>query len=325
MINNYLAMAVAGLVVGCARAPEEHRASYQGIIEFDETTLAFETPGRVRRLLVDEGDRVTAGMLIAELDDDLIRTTRSARLLEAEAARSQSELVSASARSEDVAALAARVRAARATEDLLAKNVAREQELYAKSAVPLASLDELSAQLERARAERESLEAQLGSLKRGARREERDTASARAQAAEVALTLEGDRLLRYSLHAPVAGRVLERSIELGEVVASGTPVVVTGDTFRPYAEVFVPQAELGKVHQGDRCQVRIDAERQPFSAVVEHVSRRTEFTPRYLFSERERPNLVVRVRVRIDDAKERLHAGVPAFVDFEEGAKARTP
>ena len=39
----------------------------------------------------------------------------------------------------------------------------------------------------------------------------------------------------------------------------------------------------------------------------------TEFTPKFLFSPRERPNLVVRVRVRVDDPERRLHAGVPAF------------
>ena len=52
---------------------------------------------------------------------------------------------------------------------------------------------------------------------------------------------------------------------------------------------------------------------------MENVGRKTEFTPRFIFSERERPNLVVRIRVRIEDPEERLHAGVPAFVTFERG------
>ncbi len=324
MINNRLASFVAGLALSCARSEPPHAGAYQGVIELDETVLAFETAGRVRRVLVEEGDRVAPGALIAELEDDLIRTARSGRLSEAEAARSQAELVSAGARAEDIAALAARVRAARASEELLAKQTAREQELFAKNAVPAAGVDELTAQLARARAERESLEAQLASLKRGARGEERSAAAAKAQAAEAALALESDRLLRYSLRAPSAGRVLDRSCEPGEVVASGTPVVVLGDTSRPYAEVFVPQGELSGVQHGTRAKVWVDAEPAPFSAVVEHVSRRTEFTPRYLFSERERPHLVVRVRVRIDDAKEALHAGVPAFVELERaGREAR--
>jgi hypothetical protein len=44
------------------------------------------------------------------------------------------------------------------------------------------------------------------------------------------------------------------------------------------------------------------------------VGRNLEFTPRYLFSEKERSNLVVRVRVRVEDPRHLLRAGVPAFV-----------
>jgi hypothetical protein len=46
---------------------------------------------------------------------------------------------------------------------------------------------------------------------------------------------------------------------------------------------------------------------------VEFVSPETEFTPKFLFSDQERPHLVVRVRVRVGDADRRLHSGVPAF------------
>ena len=51
---------------------------------------------------------------------------------------------------------------------------------------------------------------------------------------------------------------------------------------------------------------------------IEDLGRRTEFTPKFVFSPRERPNLVVRVRVRIDDPEETLRAGAPAFVTFHE-------
>ena len=50
-------------------------------------------------------------------------------------------------------------------------------------------------------------------------------------------------------------------------------------------------------------------ERTRSAARIEHVFPNTEFTPRFLFSESERPNLVVRVRVRIDDPRRELHAG----------------
>jgi len=55
----------------------------------------------------------------------------------------------------------------------------------------------------------------------------------------------------------------------------------------------------------------------PFAAVVESVSPDTEFTPKFLFSDRERPHLVVRVRVRVQDPERRLHSGVPAFAQVQ--------
>ena len=51
----------------------------------------------------------------------------------------------------------------------------------------------------------------------------------------------------------------------------------------------------------------------PFPAKVEYVSPETEFTPKFLFSDRERPHLVVRVRVRVEDPGRRLQSGLPAF------------
>jgi hypothetical protein len=63
--------------------------------------------------------------------------------------------------------------------------------------------------------------------------------------------------------------------------------------------------------------VSVDAHDKPFPGEIEFVGRRTEFTPKFLFSERERPNLVVRVRIRIEAPDGNLQAGVPAFAVLE--------
>ena len=86
--------------------------------------------------------------------------------------------------------------------------------------------------------------------------------------------------------------------------------------------VVVPQGALSGVTIGAPASVRIDAESEGFTGTIEDVGRKTEFTPRYLFSPRERPNLVVRVRVRVWDPGARLHAGVPAFVTIDRAAPA---
>ena len=67
--------------------------------------------------------------------------------------------------------------------------------------------------------------------------------------------------------------------------------------------------------------VRVDAAPGVrFEGVVEMVGRTLEFTPRFVFSEKERPGLVVRVRIDIKDPRELLHAGVPAFAAIPRAA-----
>jgi multidrug resistance efflux pump len=83
--------------------------------------------------------------------------------------------------------------------------------------------------------------------------------------------------------------------------------------------VFVPQAQVARIRVGAAARTRVDGVPEDVPGHVERLERRTEFTPRYLFSRGERTNLVVRVRVRIDDARHQLHAGIPAFVRIDQG------
>jgi multidrug resistance efflux pump len=175
----------------------------------------------------------------------------------------------------------------------------------------------MEGQLTRAVAEREVLQNVLSEQQRGARPEERDMASVRAAAARASVTLDDLRLERRELRAPVDGVVLDVHSEVGEVVAPGAPVVTLADPDRIHADVFVPEGRLPGIEVGDRARLRADGIAPDLSGHVEHIARRTEFTPRYLFSDRERPNLVVRVKVRVDDPRGLLHAGVPVFVTLD--------
>jgi HlyD family secretion protein len=303
--------------LACARGASRGPPEYQGVLELHERVLGFEVAGRVRELRVKRGDRVEAGQVLAALDDGMERPQRDAKAAEARAADAQLELLKAGARSEDIRAAAAQLRGAQATEETARDSLERTRKLVAENTVPPAQLEQAQGQYDRARAERQAAEARLQALLAGARSQEVKAALARSSQAHAALDAEEERLARFTLHAQLAGAVLDTHVEPGEVVQPASPVVTLGETRRPYVDVFVPQGELADVHPGTPAQVRVDAERQRFSGAVESVGRTVEFTPRYLFSEKERPNLVVRVRIAVLDPKESLHAGVPAFAAFE--------
>ena len=310
MIRNLLP-GVLLLAAGCAaQAPAV--AELQGVVELDERPLGFELSGKLLDKPVVRGQLVKQGELLAALDAGLEQLTRSAREADVRAARAQLDLLRSGARKQDVKAAEAQVRGARSVEASLRETQARTRKLVAGGSSPKSQLDDLEGQFGHAEAERQAAEERLALLRAGARSQEVRAAQARLEAAQAALSLSEARLQRHSLAAPFAGAVLEVHAEPGQVLAAGAPVVTLGDIAHPYVDLFVPQGELRGVRPGLPASVRVDSEPAPFPAKVEDVGRRAEFTPRFLFSPKERPNLVVRVRLRIEDPLGRLHAGVPA-------------
>lgn len=306
-------------LAGCDGARADAGEPLQGVVELEEVHLAFELGGRIAEIPAREGARVEEGAPLAHLDETLERLSRDAHEAELRAASAQLDLLRAGVRREDIRALSAQITAAREREELITRNLARQRTLAAQGASATSRTDELETQLAAATSERDALNQQLRAMRAGARAQEIEAAEARVEAARTAVAAIDQRLARHVLRAPHAGTVLEVHPEAGEVVAPGAPVVTIADTRRPYVEVFVPQDRIDAVRVGQRARVRVDALEQPLGGAVENISRRTEFTPRFLFSEQERPNLVIRVRIRVDDPEERLHAGVPAFVTLDGG------
>jgi HlyD family secretion protein len=314
MIKNVVARAAVALAAcaGCSRGSQVP-PGFQGIVEYDDRVLAFEVPGRVQDVPAQRGDLVKAGQIVARLDDTLQRLTVESRERDQAAAEADLVLLEAGSRREDIASMADDLKGALAVEDQLRKNDQRVKALAAQGALPQAELDRADADLERAVEQRKSTEQRLAALRRGARPEEIARARARVDQARSVLALELERLARSVLKATTDGEIVDVEVKPGELATVGTAAVTMADTLHPYADVFVPQGQLDGVRPGSQATVRVDATSAPFAAHVEYVSPETEFTPKFLFSDRERPNLVVRVRVRIDDPERRLHAGVPAF------------
>jgi len=293
---------------------------YQGVVEYEERQLAFELSGRIDELAVARGQQVHAGDPIARLDDSLERPQRDARAAELAAARAQADLLRAGTRPEEMRQVGAQLKAARATVEQVEVNLGRQRRLATSGAAAIARTDDLEADLARANAEVQVLTHRLRVMRDGARPEEITAADARVAAAAAALDATDRRLERFTLRAPLDAAILDVILRPGELAVPGAPVVLVGDTAHPYVDAFVPQADVAPLRVGTAARVVVDGVPDGVAGVIEDVARTTEFTPRFLFSNKERPNLVIRVRVRIDDPDRRLHAGVPAFVTFAPSA-----
>lgn len=102
------ALAGAGLLWWQQRATAAGApAPIFGNVELREVDLAFRQPGRLLRVQVEEGDRVEAGQVLAEIDTDLLADAERAAAAEVGRARAELDRLFAGNRTEDVAHAAA--------------------------------------------------------------------------------------------------------------------------------------------------------------------------------------------------------------------------
>ena len=315
MINNYgrQGLLALGFLAGCAQAATP-RDELQGVVEIHERVLGFQLPGRLATLEVRRGQTVRAGQVLARLDDTLERPQRDGQAAQVAAAQAQLDLLQAGARGQEIRASQAEVRAAQAAETTARDTAQRVRTLRAAGASTPQQLDDAEGALSRATAEREATEQRLAVTRAGARSQEIRAAQARLDAARAALALADARLGDHVLRAPMDGAILDTHAEPGEILGAGGAVATLGAIDRPYVDLFVPGGDIGGARVGQRAEVHVDSlPGRVFSGAIEDVGQRTEFTPRYLFSPKERPNLVVRVRVDLQDPEHELRAGLPAM------------
>src|SRR5690606_3344128 len=179
---------------GCApRDPAADPATFQGIVELETTDLSFEIGGRVQAILVDEGDLLESGDVVARLDETLATLEARARRAEMDVARAELDLLGAGALPEDIRAARAELSAARSRAALARRTLARLEPLARQGAATDAELDAARAELEQAEARQVEGRQRLARLTRGAREQEIAAAEARLTAAQARVRTSEER------------------------------------------------------------------------------------------------------------------------------------
>jgi HlyD family secretion protein len=296
-----------------------------GLIEVTEVDVAFEVPGTIAERFVDEGALLDRGEPIARLDDREYRLQVERWQAAKAVAEARYELLKRGPRGQEVDQALAALESAQAEFEVRQRDLARIEELFRRGVVSQAELDRARGAFTAAQSGRDSARARLDMLKEGFRTEEIEQGRAQLREAEKALALAELNLARCQLFAPIAGRVLSKNREVGEVVAPGTPVVTMGDLARPWLNVYVSERDLGKLRLGMEAQVYVDAyPGRPFPARVSYIADKSEFTPKNVQTQEERAKLVYRVKVELSNPDAVLKPGMPADVVIPLDARPMT-
>ena len=228
----------------------EQQTEYTGTtLPNREISVRSQVEGQLLDILVDVGDAVQQGQLVAEIDNNL----QIAEVTEAEAelAALQSEVVSLQAEVND-----ARVEVERSRLELqqAKSDAARSEQLYrqgaisqqnvelARTAVGTANQTLLSAQ--------QQVQNRISAV---------DAAKRRLNAQQALISQARQRQSYTSLTAAVNGFVLQRFVEPGDLVQPGDEVLRLGDLSQVKVEVQISELALGSIKLGQSAQVRLDA------------------------------------------------------------------
>ena len=294
-----------------------------GNIDLRQVQLAFNNSERIAAVLVQEGDHVKQGQLMARLDTSRLEPQVAEAEAQMAAQRQVVLRLRNGSRPEEVAQARANVESAKA--DLV--NAQRQferlkgaAEVSGGRAVRQQDVDAAKAALDVAVAKVSVNQKSLELAVIGPRREDIAENEAKLRANEAQLARLRQQLTDSQLTAPMNAVVRTRIMEPGEMSTPQSPVFSLAIIDPKWVRAYVSEPDLGKIHPGMKATVAVDSFRnRGFEGWIGFISPVAEFTPKAVQTEELRTSLVYEVRVFVKDPKDELRLGMPASVYITAG------
>jgi HlyD family secretion protein len=312
MKRNVLRAVLALMLAACGNSAPP---PMQGYVEGEYVRVAAPFGGTLVTLDAQRGGQVAAGTPLFALEaenEDAARREARERLRRAEA---QVEDLRKGKRPTEIEAARAQLAQAEVVAALSTKEYARQLDLVSKGFVSQQRADEARAARDRDRGRVAELQAELATVRSGARPDEIRAAQAEAGAAREALAQADWRLRQKTVSSTVAGTVTDTLFVRGEWVPAGAPVVALLPPANVKVRFFVPEPRLGSVKVGQKVTLACDGCGAEIGASITYIAAQAEFTPPVIYSKDNRSKLVYLVEARpaAEDAA-KLHPGQPVDV-----------
>ena len=262
-----------------ATACQRQNNTVSGTIEVDEVHVGPRMGGRVEKIFAQEGDTLSAGQAIVQLDAAELKARRDLA-----AAQINSAI-------HDTEAQAAQL-------EFMRDDAVRQQDLLKRNVVSPSDAERAGSI---SRAQEKIVEAARMRV-----------AQARAQLADI-----DAQLAEMQVKAPTDSILEVLSVKVGDVLAANREVATLILPQQLWVRVFVPEPWLGLIKVGEPVRVRVDSfPGKDFGGTVEQINRHAEFTPRNVQTVEDRIRQVFGVKIRLENKEDKLRAGMSADVFF---------
>lgn len=245
-----------------------------GTIEVDQIRVSPLYIGRIKEIVVNEGDQFVKGQPLVYLQNEEIQADVDYSKAGLDAARRG-------------------VDQARADYENSRRERIRGEDLFRAGSLAKQDLDRLRTKEQVALARWQASRSSSTQLEAVVRRSQ-------------------SRMNEITLYAPIDGVVMSRNFEIGEVVLPGASILSIANLNSVRLNVYVPGPELSRLVVGANATVSVDGTNRKWKGLVESISDQAEFTPKNVQTADARARLVYEVRVRIQNPDFTLKPGMPA-------------
>jgi HlyD family secretion protein len=320
--------AVAVLAIGIllwrswgASKKDPNRLVLFGNVDLRQVELAFNDSERISEVLVEEGDKVTRGQVLARLETDRLKAQEAAAEAEVAAQQAVVQKLHNGSRPEETAQAEANVALAKADKlnaEQQWKRVTALAGLANGRAVSQQDVDSAKASLDTAQARLDVAQKGLDLSTIGPRAEDIAQGEAQLRFNQAELDLLRRQLADSQLVAPSDAVVRSRLLEPGEMISPQRPVFDLAIVDPKWIRAYVSEPDLGRIHTGMKASISSDSyQGRTLAGWVGFISSVAEFTPKEVQTVELRPGLVYEVRVFVKDPQDELRLGMPATVTLD--------
>lgn len=255
-----LIIAVVVIAAVCGfYAFSETEDTIQGQAEVTEYRVSSKVPGRVLRILVEEGQQVQAGDTLAILEAPEVDAKMSQAQAAEDAAAALVRKAEKGAREEQIRAAYEMWQKAIAGKEVMEKSYQRVKNLYDQGVTTAQKLDEITAQRDAAIATEKAAKSQYDLAKNGAQQEDKDAARAQQERARGAIAEVNSYKRETVLVAQMDGQVTDIFPTIGELVGTGAPVMNVALMDNMWVTFNVREDRLPGITVGKEIEVVIPA------------------------------------------------------------------
>lgn len=287
-------------------------AGSNGRIEATEINVAAKMSGRIKEIMVNEGDFVTAGEVLVVMDTAVLE----AQLREAEAQLERALIGietthdQVTQRTAERSAAAAIVAQRNAELEAVQKRLSRTEKLAEKGIVPAQKLDDERAELHMSKAAVSAAEAQVAAANAAISSARSQIVASKSEAEAMRAIIQRIKadIDDSTLRSPRDGRVQYRVAQPGEVLNAGGIVLNLVDLSDVYMTFFLPTEDAGRLKLGAEARIILDAAPQyVIPAKISFVADVAQFTPKSVETADERQKLMFRLKAKIPPDLLRKH------------------